>query len=171
MKTLVIGLPESLPPELADNPDVIVVDPETLPEEVLQALDAASGGMLMETDGEETVEGGEGPLDDWAKDEEKEHGMGGRAGEEDDEEKGGGADDEEKDPLGGEGDDDKDMTRGGEAGYGPDEDEEERKRAAAAGGSRGGRRGGSGFGVTISGRGAAIPALTSWARAMGRGGR
>lgn len=145
MKTLVIGLPESLPPELADNPDVIVVDPETLPEEVLAALDAASGGMLMDEDGAESVEGGEGPLDEWAKDEEKEHGMGGRDG---------GEGDEEKDPLGGEG----------------DEDEEEKKRAAAAaaGGTRGGKRG-NGFGVTISGRGAAVPALSAWARAIGRG--
>lgn len=157
MKTLVIGLPESLPPELADNPDVIVVDPQTLPEEVLAALDSASGGMLMGEDGEQ--DGGEGPLEEWAGEEEKEHGMGGYGDDEDD--KGGGADDEEKDPLGGEGDEEDDAR----AGMGDDDKEDEKK---PEGGSRGGKRG-NGFGVTISGRGAAIPALSAWARAMGRG--
>ncbi len=169
MKTLVIGLPESLPPELADNPAVIVVDPATLPEELLAELDAASGGMLMAEDGEE---GGEGPLEDWAGEEEKEHGMGGREGDEEETEEERKAREES-----GEGDREEEDPTGGTYGMGDEEDEEERKRKEAESGARGGRAAprsggrGPGFGVTISGRGAAIPALTSWARAMGRGSR
>lgn len=158
MKTVVIGMPEALPPELASNPDVLVVDPAMLPEEVLMALNEATGGML----GEEGDESGEGALTDWAGEEEREHGMGGRGDE--DEPEGGEGDEEEKDPLGGEGEDED----GAMSGEGDDEEEKEK------GGSRG--RGGRAapprrFDMNISGRGAAVPPLTAWAKAMGRGGR
>ena len=157
MKTLVIGMPDTLPPELAENPDVIVVDPSTLPEELLGMLNEASGGALLEE------EGGEGALSEWAAEEEKEPEHGGQ-GEGDNEEEDGedkpggegyGADDEEKDPLGGEGD---------------DEDEDPSKKPPM-GGQRGGRTGSGkrGFGISISARGSAIPALSQWARSLGRG--
>lgn len=159
MKTVVIGMPEALPPELATNPDVLVVDPAMLPEEVLAALNEATGGML----GEE--EGGEGALESWAKEEEAEHGMGGYGDDEDKEREGGSeGDDEEKDPIGGEGEDEDGRESGGEG-----EDEEEREKSAMRG--RGGRAAPRRFDMTISGRGAAVPPLATWAKAMGRGGR
>lgn len=151
MKIIVIGAPESLPPELAENPDVIVVDPASLPEEMIQMLDAATGGMLAE-DGEETEESGEGPLSEWAGEEEKEHGMGGY-----------GDDTAEDDDTAGKGEDEDPM------GKGEDDDDERPIPPASATRGKGGKRGGS-FGVTISGRGAAIPALSQWARSMGRAG-
>ena len=149
MKTVVIGMPEELPVELASNPDVLVIDPTTLPEEVLIALNEATGGMLGE-------EGGEGALESWAKEEEAEHGMGDRDDEEDAE--GGGAD-EESDPNGGEGEDD-DGTMSSE-------DEDEKKPDGMRG--RGGKAAPSRR--FVGGRGAAVPPLTAWAKAMGgRGG-
>jgi len=146
MKTLVIGSPDALPPELADNPDVLVLDPETLPEELMAMLDEASGGMLMED--AMLAEGEEAPVDDLDAD-----GMGGYGDpDEDEKNKGGGADDEEEDPI--------------EGGEGPDEDEEERKKKEAEGGS--GMRGGRGL---RGGRGEPVPALSAWARSVRSGAR
>lgn len=156
MKTVVIGMPEELPAELAANPDVLVIDPATLPEEVLAALNEATGGMLGE-------EGGEGALESWAKEEEAEHGMGGRGDDEEDAE-GGGAD-EESDPIGGEGEDD-DGTMSGEG------DEEPEKKPDGMRGRGGKASPPRRFDMNISGRGAAVPPLAAWAKAMGgRGGR
>lgn len=131
-KILFFGTPDALPPELAENPDVIVIDPETIDPELMQALDDASGGMLLGEGGEPppAPEGGEGPLADWAGEEEREHGMG---PEEDEEERkaaamGRGPEDEEED---------------GAMGRGPEEDEEEKRKAELAAQGRG-RRGGKG---------------------------
>ena len=136
MKILVIAAPDMLPPELAANPDVVVVDPASIPEELMVALDEAAGGMLGDAD----ADGGEGPLTNWAGEEEREHGMGGYG------------DDDEK------------------SGEGDDEETDEPKKLE--GGSRGrGGRGAPRFDMRVSGRGAAVPALSKWANAMGRGGR
>ena len=146
MKTLVIGLPENLPPELADNPDVLVLDPETLGDDIVEALDAASGGMLL---GEGLEEGGEGALEDWAKEEEAEHAHGGEGGEEEDEDK------DKEGAKGGRGDDEEeDENKFGKGGRGADDEEEEDK---AGKGGRGRVRGG---------RGAGLPPLAAWARTM-----
>lgn len=146
MKILVIAPPDMLPEELATNPDVVVIDPATMPEEMLAALDDVAGGMLGDAD----AEGGEGALTDWAGEEEREHGMGGYGDDEEakaDKDASGEGEGDEED-LGGEGDEDEDKKKG-------------------ASGSRG--RGGRGrFDSRASGRGA-MPALSRWASAMGRG--
>lgn len=171
MKTLVIGLPENLPPELADDPAVLVIDPQQLGDEVLTALNAASGGLLLEEG-----EGGEGPLADWAGEEEAEHGMGrgGRGDEEDEKDRGGEgpladwAAEEEAEPAHGRG------------GYGDDDEEpkDEERMGAGRGGRRGGRgdepedeepKDGAGRGRGRGGRGPALPPLAAWARAMAGG--
>jgi hypothetical protein len=164
MKTLVIGLPESLPPELADNPDVVVLDPSQLSDDMLASLDAETGGMLM---GEDMPEGGEGALADWAKVEEREHGMGGFGDDEDPEHDGKGDDDDaEKDDerkaagqgygrgygRGGRGDDDAEEKK--RDGMGDDDDAEEKKGMGYGRGAKGGR-------------GGSVPALSAWARAVG----
>lgn len=148
MKILVIAAPDMLPPELAANPDVVVVDPASIPEELMMALDEAAGGMLGDAD----AAGGDGPLTDWAGEEEREHGMGGY-GDDDDEKSGEGED--EDGAMNGEGDDDEKSGEGDD-----DETDETDEPKKPKGGSRG--RGG---------RGAAVPALSKWANAMGRGGR
>ena len=159
MKILVIAAPDMLPPELAANPDVVVVDPASIPEELMVALDEAAGGMLGDAD----ADGGEGPLTNWAGEEEREHGMGGYG---DDDEKSGEGEDEDG-AMNGEGDDDDDDEKSGE---GDDEETDEPKKLE--GGSRGrGGRGAPRFDMRVSGRGAAVPALSKWANAMGRGGR
>jgi hypothetical protein len=117
---------------------------------MMAMLDAATGGMLAEEPLEEVDEEGSGEGD-----------------EEDEEEGSGTGDDEEEDPLGGTGDEDEEEQAGGTG-----DDEEEDEPAPPVGGSRGkagGKRGRESFGVTINGRGAAIPPLMQWAKSMGRG--
>jgi hypothetical protein len=173
MKTLVLGTPESLPPELADNPDVIVLDPSELDDDMIASLDAAVGGMLLGEDGES----GEGDLVEWAEEEEKEH-----AHADDEDGKGGYGDDEEEDEEKKHEDEEEDgkgnplnpfskrnlaaMAGGmGHYGKGDDEEEDEEKKKrdeddAEAG--KGARRGG---------RGGSVSPLSAWARAMGGRGR
>jgi hypothetical protein len=62
-KIVVIADPEMLPPELSDNPDVVIIPPASVDEACMAALDEASGGLLGS---------GEGALEDWAKEEEAE---------------------------------------------------------------------------------------------------
>lgn len=166
MKIVVIGTPDMLPPELAENPDVLLLDPSQLDGDMLAALDAATGGMIS----------AEGPLEDWARQEEREpehQGM----GDEDEDERSGEGDDEDEDETAGSGygPEDEDEDKSGE---GDDEEENENspgpqgkgRPAAAAKGKGPKGKGKESFGVTISGRGKAIPALSRWAATMGRGG-
>jgi hypothetical protein len=184
MKTIVIAAPDQLPPEMADDPSVLVLDPASLDDELMAMLDAASGGMMGEDD-----ESGEGALADWAAEEEKEpeHAKGGY-GDEDEEEtrqmSGEGDEDEES----GEGDDamDDPETRFGKGGRAGDEDEEsgegeeedidESKKPSGSG------RGAMGYGKMGYGKmgygkmghakgGKGLPPLAAWARSMGGMGR
>jgi len=191
MKTIVIAAPDMLPPEMADDPNVLVLDPASLDEELLGMLDAASGGMM-----DEGMDGGEGALADWAAEEEKEPEHAKGYGDEDaDEDKmpfgrgkmyGMGDDedeDEDKMPFGRGKDDDDDMAYGRGKdddddmpfGRGEDDDEEMSREGSGEGdededeiaklkkeaGAGRGRFGGKGK----SGRG--VPALSAWARSMG----
>jgi len=171
MKTIVIAAPDMLPPEMADDPNVLVLDPASLDDELLGMLDAASGGMM------DDMEGGEGALADWAKEEESEpeHAKGGYGeddadedkmpfgrGKEDDDDMAygrGKEDDEDEMPFGRGADDDEEMDREG-SGSGDEDDDEIAKLKKEAGAGRG-RFAGKGK----SGRG--VPALSAWARSMG----
>lgn len=98
-KIVVIADPEMLPPELADNPDVVMIPPDAVGDDLMAQLDAASGGLLAEG-------GGEGPLEDWATEEEKEPEHGGRGDDDDDAASGGDPEpDPDPDKRGGTGDD------------------------------------------------------------------
>lgn len=159
MKTIVIAAPDMLPPEMADDPNVLVLDPASLDDELLGMLDAASGGMM-----DEGMEGGEGALADWAEEEESEpeHAKGGYGEDDADEDKmpyGRGKEDDDEMPFGRGADDDEEMEREG-SGSGDEEDDEIAKLKKEAGAGRG-RFGGKGK----SGRG--VPALSAWARSMG----
>jgi len=123
-KIVVIAAPEMLPPELADNPDGVMIPPDAVDPDTMAALDAASGGLLAEGEG-----GGEGPLEDWAKEEEKEPEHGAGRGDDDDDGTSGGDPDPDPDP-----DPDK---RGGSGDDDPDKDEKD--KAAAGEGRRHGR--------------------------------
>ena len=61
MPIIVIADPETLPPELADNPDVVMIPPDAVGDDLMAQLDAASGGLLGAAP---PPEGGEGDLDD-----------------------------------------------------------------------------------------------------------
>jgi len=123
MKIVVIADPESLPPELSDNPDVVIVPPDAVDEATMAALDAASGGLLGS---------GEGALEDWAGEEEKEPEHSGSGEDDEDGGEGRGEDDIAE---GGEGRGEDDEEKGGE-GRGEDEDEDK-----SGEGRRGGRGG------------------------------
>lgn len=156
-KKILIATPEEIPAELASDPDLIVLDPTTLPDECLMAIDEASGGMLS----------GGGPLSDWAGEEEREHGMDGDEKREDDEHatRGRGDDDGAQDDeasrgrLGfGRGDDDEDEKDKAANGFGRGDEADEKDKAG-----EGLRRG---FGAPRRARG---PAIGLWARsALGR---
>lgn len=157
MPILVIAAPEEMPPELAENPDVVVIDPATIDPDLLEQIVTAAGGMIEDPDGEQM--NGEGPLSDWAGEEEKEHGMGGYG---DDEEE----DPEKRDGMGGYGDDEDPDKAGGQ---GLDE-EEERRPLPPPSATRG--KGGRGpqapkFSMSISGKGAAVSPLSKWAASLG----
>ena len=38
-KLILIAAPEAIPPELAANPDLVVLQPENIPAEIMQQLD------------------------------------------------------------------------------------------------------------------------------------
>jgi len=179
MKIIVIGLPENLPPELAENPDVIVIDPQQLGDDTMAALNAASGGLALEDE-----KGGEGALVDWAQEEEAEHAHSGEGPDDesfdDDEDekkregmgrgRGGRAEgDRDSDMLderGGEGDDEDEYDeRGGEGDDEDEYDDEDDDKPSGTG------RGRMGRGKGGRGRGALMPPLAAWARNMvgGRG--
>lgn len=193
MKTIVIAAPDQLPPEMADDPSVLVLDPASLDEELMSMLEAASGGML----GEDDDESGEGALTDWASEEEKEHAhaKGGYGDEEDDEARSmsGEGDDEDES---GEGDDamhDPEtkfgkmgygkMGRGGrageddedESGEGDDEDKFGKGMEEDIDESKAPSKGAMGYGKMGRGKGAkggkGLPPLAAWARSMGGMGR
>lgn len=103
-KLILIASPDAVPPELAANPDLLVLPPEQVPAEIMEQLDAASGGML----------GGAGALEAWAKEEEAEHGMGARG--DDEEEPSAEGEDEEEQQFGGEGDDEEEPSAEGDDG-------------------------------------------------------
>lgn len=199
MKTIVIAAPDMLPPEMADDPSVLVLDPASLDEELMSMLEAASGGML----GEDDDESGEGALTDWASEEEKEHahakgsyGRYGGYGEEEDEEarsmSGEGDEDEDEDGKGDDAMNDPETKfgkmgrgRGGrageddedESGEGDDEDKESGEgmeedideSKAPAKGKMGYGKMGYGMGRGKGGKG--LPPLAAWARSMGGMGR
>lgn len=201
MKTIVIAAPDQLPPEMADDPSVLVLDPASLDEELMSMLEAASGGML----GEDDDESGEGALTDWASEEEKEHAhaKGGYGDEEDDEARSmSGEGDEDEDEYG-KGDDDEDesgegddamhdpetkfgkMGRGGragdededESGEGADEDEFGKGMEEDIDESKAPSKGAMGYGKMGYGKmgrgkgGKGLPPLAAWARSMGGMGR
>lgn len=182
MKTIVIAAPDQLPPEMADDPSVLVLDPASLDEELMSMLEAASGGMLGEDDEDES---GEGALTDWAAEEEQEHAhaKGGYGDEDEDEERQMSGEGEDEDEEDGKGDDamhDPEtkfgkmgygkMGRGGrageedekdeESGEGEEEDIDESKAPFGKGRFGKGARGGKG-----------LPPLAAWARSMGGMGR
>ena len=113
MKIVVIADPEMLPPELSDNPDVVIIPPDSVDEACMAALDEASGGLLMA--------GGDGPLEDWASEEEKEPEHSGSGEDDEDEKKGGEGEDDLPEGGSGYGEGDEDEKKGGE-GRGDDED-------------------------------------------------
>lgn len=164
MKIIVIGSPEALPPELAENPDVLLLDPASMPPEVMAMLDEVSGGMIS----------AEGPLEDWAGEEEREHGMRGGRGDDDEEDESGAGDDDEE--RSGEGDDDEEERSG--AGYGGDEEEEGMRQRSGEGDDEGKDKDkdksaerGKGGRAGRNGRGGPVPALVTWARSGAGFGR
>lgn len=185
MKTIVIAAPDQLPPEMADDPSVLVLDPASLDEELMSMLEAASGGML----GEDEDESGEGALSDWAAEEEQEHAhaKGGYGDEDEDEERqmSGEGDDEDEDESG-EGDDamhDPEtkfgkmgygkMGRGGRAGEDEERDEESGEGMEEdIDESKAPSKGAMGYGKMGRGKGGkGLPPLAAWARSMGGMGR
>lgn len=122
MKIVVIADPESLPPELSDNPDVVIVPPDAVDEATMAALDAASGGLLGS---------GEGALEDWAGEEEREPEHSGSGEDDEDGGEGRGEDDIAE---GGEGRGEDDEEKGGE-GRGEDEDKSGEGRRGGRGGN------------------------------------
>lgn len=176
-KIVVIAEPEMLPVELADNPDVVIVSPSMVGEDIIAALDDASGGLL----------GGAGELTEWAKEEEAEPAHSGSgddeeepSGEGDDDLPSGEGDDEEPSGEGygdddlpaGEGDDEEEPSgsgRGRRSGRGDDEEER-------VGGSGRGRRGGRGRGrgddeERVGGSGRGRSPLAAWVASQTGGGR
>ena len=122
MKIVVIADPEMLPPELSDNPDVVIVPPDAVDEATMAVLDAASGGLLGS---------GEGALEDWAGEEEKEPEHSGSGEDDEDGGEGRGEDDIAE---GGEGRGEDDEEKGGE-GRGEDEDKSGEGRRGGRGGN------------------------------------
>jgi len=122
MKIIVIADPEMLPPELSDNPDVVIVPPDAVDEATMAALDDASGGLLGS---------GEGALEDWAGEEEKEPEHSGSGEDDEDGGEGRGEDDIAE---GGEGRGEDDEEKGGE-GRGEDEDKSGEGRRGGRGGN------------------------------------
>lgn len=155
MKKILVASPEMIPPELASDPDLIVIDPAQLSDECVMALDEASGGLLSAG----------GPLTDWAGEEEREHAEGDDADDPEKRDADGRGDDEE-DPekrdagrrgRGDEDDEDKDKPAdAGRRGRGYGDDEDEEKKRDAEGRGRGLPRG------RLGGRGG--PPIMSWAR-------
>ena len=175
MKTIVIAEPEMLPPELAGDPNVVIVPPAMVSEECFALLDEASGGLVLGD--------GTGDLVEWAEEEESEAAHAG--GEDDEESDASGEDDEESDASGEVregrahpawkaemGEDEESDASGRRYGRGRGEDDEE----SDASGRRYGRGRGRGRGrgeddeeKDASGRRNARGPLASWARRVAGG--